>query len=301
MATATRKSGAAPKGPDWHVRNEQGETFGPVDFETLKVWACDGRLAPTSEVSEGGAEWSLATSVRALEMDWVAEVTPGTFYGPIHRRAMTELVKDGSLGAQSAFFVRGGLNGAPEQRAEADPSEKLKHWAEQAEQLRKRAEAAEAQAEQVRQRAADGEEQTRRLQAQASASAAQAEQARQQAANETHLRRQAEEQVEQVRRQMGAYEEQARLAQQQASANAAQMEQMRQQVSAAEEHARAVIQQMSAQVEQAQRQMAACEEQVRLAQQQASASAEQSERARQQASVAEERLRGIVKQMAEQT
>jgi hypothetical protein len=30
----------------WLVKNEQGETFGPVDFETLKLWAKDGRLAP---------------------------------------------------------------------------------------------------------------------------------------------------------------------------------------------------------------------------------------------------------------
>jgi len=98
----------------WHVRNEQGERFGPVDFETLKSWASDGRLAPTNEVSENGTDWLLATAQRGLEMDWVAEVTPGTFYGPIHRVAMEELAKEGSLAGQSSFFMRSKLGARQE-------------------------------------------------------------------------------------------------------------------------------------------------------------------------------------------
>jgi len=111
----------------WHVRNEQGERFGPVDFETLKSWARDGRLAPTNEVSENGTDWKLATSQRGLEMDWVAEVTPGTFYGPIHQVAMEELSKEGSLTGQAAFFVRSGFGAFREQelRAQREAQERL--------------------------------------------------------------------------------------------------------------------------------------------------------------------------------
>ncbi len=43
MGVGERKAG-------WLVRNEQGETFGPVDLETLKAWAADGRLSPTNEI-----------------------------------------------------------------------------------------------------------------------------------------------------------------------------------------------------------------------------------------------------------
>ncbi len=94
------------KGACWYVRNDQGEQFGPVDLETLNVWAGDGRLSPTNEISDNASEWRLATSLRELGMDWVAEVTPGAFYGPIHHKAMQELVKEGALKDVGAFFAR---------------------------------------------------------------------------------------------------------------------------------------------------------------------------------------------------
>jgi hypothetical protein len=90
----------------WLVKNEQGETFGPVDFETLKLWAKDGRLAPTNTLSEDETTWSAVTHYPELEMDWVAEVSPGAFYGPIHRLALESLQKEGSLPADAVAFQR---------------------------------------------------------------------------------------------------------------------------------------------------------------------------------------------------
>jgi len=90
----------------WLVKNEQGETFGPVDFETLKLWAKDGRLAPTNTLSEDSTTWSAVTHYPELEMDWVAEVSPGAFYGPIHRLALESLQKEGSLPAEAVAFQR---------------------------------------------------------------------------------------------------------------------------------------------------------------------------------------------------
>ncbi len=90
----------------WLVKNEQGETFGPVDFETLKLWAKDGRLAPTNTLSEDATIWNAITQYPALEMDWVAEVSPGAFYGPIHKLALEALQKEGALPANAVTFQR---------------------------------------------------------------------------------------------------------------------------------------------------------------------------------------------------
>ena len=90
----------------WLVKNEQGDTFGPVDFETLKAWAKDGRLAPTNTLSDDATIWNAVTQYPELEMDWVAEVSPGAFYGPIHKLALESLQREGSLPADAVIFQR---------------------------------------------------------------------------------------------------------------------------------------------------------------------------------------------------
>jgi chemotaxis protein MotB len=222
----------------WLVRNEQGETFGPVDLEALQSWACDGRLAPTNEISEDGVEWRIATTNRALEMSWVAEVAPGTFYGPIHKRAMEELVKDGSIAAQSVFFLRCALDEKAGWQAGDESDGRIR-------QLTDLLEAAKRQS-------ADVQEQLRLAQQQVKTHVSRAELMREQAeACEQQIRQQLEEQTEQAQRRIAAYEEQVRLAQQQVTAYVAQMEQARQQAAAAEAHLRENVRQMASQAEQA--------------------------------------------------
>jgi hypothetical protein len=105
MTTASQSKKAGDD-KHWLVKNEQGETFGPVDFETLKLWAKDGRLAPTNTLSEDKTTWNAITQYPELEMDWVAEVSPGAFYGPIHKLALESLQKEGSLPAHAVTFQR---------------------------------------------------------------------------------------------------------------------------------------------------------------------------------------------------
>jgi hypothetical protein len=105
MTTASQSKKAGDE-KHWRVKNEQGETFGPVDFETLKLWAKDGRLAPTNTLSEDATTWNAITHYPALEMDWVAEVSPGAFYGPIHKLALEALQKEGALPAHAVTFQR---------------------------------------------------------------------------------------------------------------------------------------------------------------------------------------------------
>ena len=61
----------------WRVRSDKGDLFGPADIETLQAWARDGRLAPTSTVSEDNQNWVPVTSITEIEMDWLAEMGPG--------------------------------------------------------------------------------------------------------------------------------------------------------------------------------------------------------------------------------
>ncbi len=91
--------------PLWTIRTEKGALFGPAARETLRGWAHDGRIAPTSEASQNGTDW-VPVATLGLEMDWIAEIAPATFYGPIHRYALNELLRDGSLKATAATFRR---------------------------------------------------------------------------------------------------------------------------------------------------------------------------------------------------
>ncbi len=260
MSTATRKLDDGAKVRSWSVRNEQGETFGPVDFDTLKSWAGDGRLAPTNEVSENGTSWVLATALRALGMDWVAEVTPGTFYGPIHRRAMDELIRDGSISVQCSFFRRCGLDAGAEEAARA---------ASEAESLR-------LAQQQV---AADAEELKRVRAAAASAEERLAE-----------TERQVAELTEEARRQAAAFEEQLRSARELSAASSAEAKLAQERSVAAEASLNRAEQALGDRAEQSRRQVAAYEEQIRGLQQQAFAQAAQLERAQARTVALEQRL-----------
>ena len=90
----------------WRVRSDKGDLFGPADIETLQAWARDGRLAPTSTVSEDNQNWVPVTSITEIEMDWLAEMGPGAFFGPIHKNAISTLIRDGSIRNTAPLFQR---------------------------------------------------------------------------------------------------------------------------------------------------------------------------------------------------
>ena len=109
VATATRHSGSDDPAPTWWVRDEQGGQYGPVGCDVLQAWARDGRIGPSNQISADGVAWLPAVDEPALEMDWVAEVTGGRFYGPIHRDAVRSLIGEGAIATRAALFRRGAL------------------------------------------------------------------------------------------------------------------------------------------------------------------------------------------------
>lgn len=90
----------------WQVRAEDGSVFGPATMDALLAWARDGRLSPAHVISCDGERWTPVTSRPELRMDWVSEISPGRFYGPIHRDALDELVRSGTIDDGLPCFVR---------------------------------------------------------------------------------------------------------------------------------------------------------------------------------------------------
>ncbi len=106
MAVKTKKI-TVQSGDRWHVRDENDAVFGPVDFLTLKGWVEDGRVSPLSRLSSDNCEsWTAAVDMSALEMDCIAEIDPGSFYGPIHRKAMDELIRAGSIPSSALIYSK---------------------------------------------------------------------------------------------------------------------------------------------------------------------------------------------------
>ena len=90
----------------WKVKAEDGSVFGPASMATLLAWARDGRLAASHVISTDGKTWTPVASHPDLAMNWIAEISPGKFYGPIHRDALDELVRNGTIGADAPQYVR---------------------------------------------------------------------------------------------------------------------------------------------------------------------------------------------------
>lgn len=98
----------------WKVRAEDGTEFGPATMATLLAWARDGRLAPENVISADGNAWTPVAAHPELAMNWIVEIEPGKFYGPIHQDALRELVRSNQLKKDAPQFVRAlSLNDSP--------------------------------------------------------------------------------------------------------------------------------------------------------------------------------------------
>ena len=78
----------------WYVRAEDGKVYGPADIQSLVKWAADGRVEPTSFVSQDRKSWRPAQTMPELEMKWLVETEPGKVFGPFNRAVVIGLFKD---------------------------------------------------------------------------------------------------------------------------------------------------------------------------------------------------------------
>lgn len=84
-------------GEEYFIKGGDGKVFGPVAIGTLVEWARDSRVEPTFLVSRDRESWVPAPHVRELEMTWLVEASPGTFYGPFNRAVVDGLLSAGTL------------------------------------------------------------------------------------------------------------------------------------------------------------------------------------------------------------
>ena len=76
---------------------EDGKVYGPAGIESLVEWATDGRIEPTSFVSQDRKSWRPAQTMPELEMKWLVETEPGKVFGPFNRAVVIGLFKNDSV------------------------------------------------------------------------------------------------------------------------------------------------------------------------------------------------------------
>ena len=88
----------------WYVRTEDGKVYGPADIGALVEWAKDGRIEPTSFVSQDRKSWTPVQLMPELEMKWLVEVEPGKVFGPFNRAVVIDLFRKGSAGKSAKAY-----------------------------------------------------------------------------------------------------------------------------------------------------------------------------------------------------
>ena len=76
---------------------EDGKVYGPAGIKSLVEWVTDGRVEPTSFVSQDRKSWRPAQTMPELEMKWLVETEPGKVFGPFNRAVVIGLFKNDNV------------------------------------------------------------------------------------------------------------------------------------------------------------------------------------------------------------
>jgi hypothetical protein len=86
----------------WFLRKqEDGSTFGPVQFDQISRWAAVAQIAPRDTLSSDGQTWIKAPMLPQLGMDWLVELTTEHYYGPTTLGALQEFIRLGEIDGQT--------------------------------------------------------------------------------------------------------------------------------------------------------------------------------------------------------
>lgn len=110
----------SPAGHQWFLRkHEDGSIFGPLAFAQLAGWASSAQVAPNDSVSTDQKSWMKAPMLPELAMDWIAEVTSESLYGPTTLGAIAEFIRLGEIDENT--FVINSCNATRRQIREIAP------------------------------------------------------------------------------------------------------------------------------------------------------------------------------------
>jgi hypothetical protein len=86
----------------WFLRKqEDGSTFGPVQFDQITRWAAAAQIAPHDTLSSDGQTWTKAPMLPQLRMDWLVELTTEHYYGPTTFGALREFIRLGEIDGET--------------------------------------------------------------------------------------------------------------------------------------------------------------------------------------------------------
>ena len=89
----------------WFLRkHEDGNTFGPVQFDQITRWAAAAQIAPHDTLSSDGQTWIKAPMLPQLGMDWLVELTSEHYYGPTTLGALREFIRLGEIDGETVVI-----------------------------------------------------------------------------------------------------------------------------------------------------------------------------------------------------
>ena len=89
----------------WFLKkHEDGEVFGPVEFDKLREWSCAAQVAPLDQVSDDGVNWIKAPMVPKLQMDYLIQLGEESYYGPTTGEAVQEFLRLGEINADNVLI-----------------------------------------------------------------------------------------------------------------------------------------------------------------------------------------------------
>lgn len=90
---------------NWYLRkHDDNEIFGPVHIDKIKEWADAAQVAPNDGISDDAVIWTKAPMIPELKMDYLVEVSDGSFYGPTTEGALIEFFNLGEIKPESKII-----------------------------------------------------------------------------------------------------------------------------------------------------------------------------------------------------
>ena len=86
------------------LKAEDGEIFGPVNFQQVTAWATAAQVSPLDKISSDQQNWFKAPMVPELGMDWLIELTTEQLYGPTTLGAIQEFLNLGEVNADTTLI-----------------------------------------------------------------------------------------------------------------------------------------------------------------------------------------------------
>jgi chromosome segregation ATPase len=94
------------EGDSWYLKISDGSVYGPETYAVMSRWVAEGRVTPDDQVSQDGESWMPAAGVTRFKMEWIAEFSDGSTYGPFNLLAVPNLLKTATFGPTTKLVNR---------------------------------------------------------------------------------------------------------------------------------------------------------------------------------------------------